>query len=233
MRTPHAVELDQQLRLAGEAALADEAVAVPLVCRAEGGRAVDAEERRHGARVEPGGAPDRIGGGARQEAPVRAGRSRAPRRRGGTRARCRRPSARVASISATASRSLVVSASSVTISPSSGAISSARRKPRSNARPGPWFVAEPDHLDRQRSRVRARRPPPCRRRIRRRRRSGGRLATAPGVTRGRRCSRGRFWLLVVGRHHEDVHQYAPRRARTTGIVWQRILMSHQSDQLVT
>ena len=40
-------------------------------------------------------------------------------------------------------------------------------------------------------------------------------------------------LLVVGRDDEDRHQYAPRRASTTGSVWTRILMSHQSDQLVT
>ena len=40
-------------------------------------------------------------------------------------------------------------------------------------------------------------------------------------------------LLVEGRHHEDMHQDAPRRARTTGTVWNRIFMSHQSDQLVT
>ena len=40
-------------------------------------------------------------------------------------------------------------------------------------------------------------------------------------------------LLVVGGDHEDGHQYAPLRFRTTGSVWTRILMSHQSDQLVT
>src|SRR5262249_33564833 len=40
-------------------------------------------------------------------------------------------------------------------------------------------------------------------------------------------------LLVVGRDHEASHQYAPWRLRTVGSVWTRILMSPQSDQLVT
>jgi len=64
------------------------------------------------------------------------------------------------------------------------------------------------------------------------------LVSAPALARDvrqRRKQRRETLLLVVGGEHEHVrgHQYAPRPAKTTGNVWQRIFRSHQTDQLVT
>src|SRR3954470_16330013 len=61
-RAAGAHELDQDLGLAREARLADEAVAVLGIAATQRRGAVDAEERGHGARVEPGAAADRVGG---------------------------------------------------------------------------------------------------------------------------------------------------------------------------
>src|SRR4051794_39405056 len=60
-------ELDQQLRLAGEAALADQRVAVLGVALAQDRRPIDAEEARDRAGVQPGTAADRRRGGLREE----------------------------------------------------------------------------------------------------------------------------------------------------------------------
>ncbi len=162
---PSDASLREQLSLAGEAGLADQAVAVVGVCVAQRRGPVDAEERRDGLRLR-GRARDARRTRRRRSAAA-AERSRSPSP--GRPARRPRPLRPGRSSPASASRSLVVSASSVTTSASSWAALERGEEARAKRRSGALVLLELDELDRQRAVVGLDDARPCVLRSRRRR----------------------------------------------------------------